>query len=394
MPLSKSSRSSKSTSRSSIFSSLSSLSGHSVLKTASRDSQHLESLGQPERVLDTREPVKQDDESAAAEPSRRRKSRLNVLTSFLSPSSIGSVKKAPLLANDSRRPKTATGEYLSSHIRENPGLRDPVASAFELTDYSSSFDDSPNTASNTNGSISTVDHSSLGRGTITPASQHSALDFGLHRTESPESNVLPLEARASAAGMPTLQKHQKGNPSVDKALPRVPVPRTSLDGQQQAPTSAKTSRETPSLAQQAHPSSPSQDNKLPPVRAANRLQPQRRPASPMKAPKVRSSSAQPISRNTTFDHARTASTPLDPRPISRQSNDGEARGRLRRSWLPGSRARSASASKTPKDLKKIAKHHEAWIISSDATVEYNTAFLENGDKVMIPVHQGKYTREI
>lgn len=385
MPLSKSSRSSKSASRPSLFSSLSSRSSHSIPQTASHDRQHLESLGQPEKVLDSREPAKQDDDESAADLPRRRKSRLNVLTSFFSPSSTGSViKKTSLPANDSRRPKTATGEY-HSHKRENPVLRDPVASAFELTNNSSSFDDSPNTVSNTNGSISTVDHLSeaLERGTNTPASQHSTPDFGLLRTESPESSEPPTESQNSAK-MATLQKHQKGTPSVDKALPRAPVARRSLDGGEQPRSTRGSGEETPSSGQL---SSPLHATKIP-ARGANKLQPQklRRPESPIKASKARSSSAQPISRTTTFDHARTASTPLDSSPISRQSNDGEARGRVRRSWLPGSGARSSSTSKASKDLKKWAKHHNAWIISPDSTAEYNTAFLENGDKVMITVH--------
>ncbi|CAN8099213.1 unnamed protein product [Discula destructiva] len=376
MPSSKSSRSSKSASKTSLLSSLAPRSVHNLLQTRAHDRSHLESLGQPEKVVDE-EPVSKDDESAVERVNRTR-SRLSVLTSFFSPSPISSVKKPSLSPNDSRRPRTSNAALSPSHIRESAVLRLPAASALDLT-LDSSFDDSPNTTSHTNGSVSTVDDSSEapGLGTATPASQYSAVDFGLLRTDSPESADPPIEGQTSVA-MPPLQKQQKGKLSTDKALPRVPEPRHSHDGQTLTMSASpelpksRSSRERPSSAQFSSPNG--QDH------SRQRLPPSRRPVSPVTAPKVRSISAQPLSRTPSTDHVRTVSTPFETRPMSRQSNEGDARGRLRKSWLPGG-GRSRSASKTrSKDLKKMAGD-KAWVLSPGNKADYNTAFLVNGDKV-------------
>lgn len=394
MPSTKSSRSShrtaSSTSRPSLLSSLSSRSTHSFLHTASNERERLASLGQPEKVADA-EPLKQHDESGGADKSRRRKSRLNVLTSFFSPSSTGSDnnKRTSLLAlatSDPRRPKTASEPLPSSHLRQNPVLREPIASALEFSNPPSSFGDSPSTAYNTNGSVSTVDISSDAPrlGPASPSSQDSALDFGLLRTDSPESADLPTEEGQLEAAMPVLQKHHKGKPSTDKALPRLPVARqSSLDSEvMQTPAAAATespksrrSRDSPSRGQPLTPNESKGNGRA-------RLQSSRRPSSPVKVSKVRSCSAQPLSRTPTTDHVRTISSPLDPRPVSRQSNDAETRGRLRRSWLPGSGGARSASKGGSKDLKHISAD-KAWVISADANADYNTYFLINGDKVTI-----------
>lgn len=76
-----------------------------------------------------------------------------------------------------------------------------------------------------------------------------------------------------------------------------------------------------------------------------------------------------------FGHRTTVSTISQPDSRSgSQSPGGEKRGRLRRSWLPGSRSRSSS-----QDLR--ASHGTgAWVLGQPNT-DYNTAFLANGEKV-------------
>ncbi|KAF3768992.1 hypothetical protein M406DRAFT_287060, partial [Cryphonectria parasitica EP155] len=104
----------------------------------------------------------------------------------------------------------------------------------------------------------------------------------------------------------------------------------------------------------------------------------RRPSPPAQLPRVRSSSAHPpTTRSSTFDSSRAVSSPVEPRPVSRNSNDGDGRGRLRRTWMPGGRSRSGSVSK---DLKKMSPT-KAWIMAADSHADYNTSFLLNGDKV-------------
>lgn len=391
MPLSKSSRSSKSTngsSRPSLLATLSSRSVSNLLHTGSHDRDQLASLGQPikeQLELETTKPTDQHDESGAELP-RRRKSRLNVLTSLFSPtSSIGSIRRASLLAvNDPKRPKTSTGAPLSTQtIREEAILREPIPSAFELTNKSSSFEESPNTASNTNGSVSTIGNSSenLAPGTATPASQHSNLDFGFVRTGSPESTEPSTDGQTSV-NMPALQKHQRGKPSTDKPLPRKPLPHhipdTGAADSPPSPDSAR-SRGSGERRNEARPLSSYTDGN-----GRARLQSTRRPSPPKEMPRVRSSSAQAVPRTSGGDHSRTVSTPMEPRPLSRQSNDGESRGRLRRSWMPGGRSRSASKDMSKelssKEWKKLPAD-KAWILSSDNHADYNTAFLKNGDKV-------------
>lgn len=393
MPLSKSSRSSKSISsgsRPSLRATFSSKSVSNLLHTGSHDRDQLGSLGQPIKEQlepESTEPTDQHDESGAASVvPQRRKSRLNVLTSFFSPtSSIGSIKRQSLLANDAKRPKTSSGASPSVHtIREAAVLREPIPSAFEFSNKSSSFDESPNTASHTDGSVSTVDNSSenLAPGTITPASQHSNFDFGFVRTGSPESTEPPTEGQASVI-MPALQKHQKGAPSLDKALPRKPVPESPP-----SPESAG-SRASGENNSEAPPLPPAEKN-----HGRARLQSTRRPSSSKQIPRVRSRSAQPSPRTSGGDHSRTVSTPMEPRPMSRQSNDADNRGRLRRSWMPGGRSRSASKDMpremSSKEWKKMPAD-KAWILSSDNHADYNTAFLKNGDKViMFRIHAMSY----
>jgi len=99
--------------------------------------------------------------------------------------------------------------------------------------------------------------------------------------------------------------------------------------------------------------------------------------------RIRSSSAQPPNqRQSIGSETRIISGPpaiTTSRPPSSHdssvptSKDTEKRGRLRRSWLPGSRSRSNS-----KDVKK-GKGTKAWVLGQD--VDYNTDFLASGERV-------------
>lgn len=64
-----------------------------------------------------------------------------------------------------------------------------------------------------------------------------------------------------------------------------------------------------------------------------------------------------------------------PRRPSQPASPSPTRGRIRRSWMPGGRSRSNSIDVTSVNNMK------AWIISDESPTEYNTSFLENGDKV-------------
>lgn len=343
----------------------------------------MESLGQPvkEEKVNTADTANADE--SGAKPPQRRKSKLNVLTSFFShTSSSGSTKTLSASAADAPRPKTAHEVLPASHIREKPTLRNPIASTLGFSNKSSS-EDSPDTSSNPHDSISNVDNSP-GVLIPTPATQVSDFDFGLMRTESPEATDNPNEAQTGSDMPAVIRKHQRGSSATDgppqyapPVPPKEPVPQGIKDPEiTMTPLSPEmpSSRGSERRSSSAQPP-PQNDRKNGPTK----LQPARRPSSPATAPRARSSSANPPSgRASTGDHTRTVSSPLDPRPTSKHSNEGDGRGRLRRSWLPGGRSRSAS-----KDLKKMSAD-KAWIISADSQADYNTAFLMNADKVMVP----------
>ncbi|KAJ1333921.1 hypothetical protein MN608_03919 [Microdochium nivale] len=101
-------------------------------------------------------------------------------------------------------------------------------------------------------------------------------------------------------------------------------------------------------------------------------------------PRIRSSSAQPPGQRQPFmgNDTRVISGPpaiSAPRPTSSHdslapaSKDHEKRGRLRRSWLPGSRSRSQSQE------TKSSRGSKAWVLGQD--VDYNAEILETGDHV-------------
>ncbi|KAI1375514.1 hypothetical protein F4677DRAFT_421479 [Hypoxylon crocopeplum] len=106
-----------------------------------------------------------------------------------------------------------------------------------------------------------------------------------------------------------------------------------------------------------------------------------RQSSPTSDPRGRSVSAQPPttrspppSGNLVVSTATTAvSRPGSSNGSQSPTRDGERRGRLRRSWLPGGRSRSHSRGHAK------TTGAAAWILGQN--VDYNTSFLANGEKV-------------
>ena len=76
-------------------------------------------------------------------------------------------------------------------------------------------------------------------------------------------------------------------------------------------------------------------------------------------------------------------------PISASSRNGSSergeqspsRGRLRRSWLPGSGGRSRSNSADVTGRRGTSKKPYAWIMTDGPQTDYNPAFLQKGEKV-------------
>ncbi|KAF4123410.1 hypothetical protein GMORB2_6111 [Geosmithia morbida] len=77
---------------------------------------------------------------------------------------------------------------------------------------------------------------------------------------------------------------------------------------------------------------------------------------------------------------RVSSLPLSPPQIvtspSEAVGQSPSRGRLRRSFMPGLRSRSASG-----DAASSANKQTAWVVSDGSKADYNPAFLKNGEKV-------------
>ncbi|KAI8629364.1 hypothetical protein F5Y19DRAFT_432393 [Xylariaceae sp. FL1651] len=116
------------------------------------------------------------------------------------------------------------------------------------------------------------------------------------------------------------------------------------------------------------------------ARSSSGLKPQQ--SSPPPESRGRSSSAHPATSRLALDPENrvvAAAAAAVPRPSSSNDSqsptrDGERRGRLRRSWLPGGRSRSQST-----DLPRHQNMAAAWILGQKS--DYNTAFLANGEKV-------------
>ncbi|KAM0258414.1 hypothetical protein ACHAQJ_003891 [Trichoderma viride] len=108
------------------------------------------------------------------------------------------------------------------------------------------------------------------------------------------------------------------------------------------------------------------NDSLPPMQGLKTRQ-----TAPLPEPRGRSVSARVNS--TIMEGGSRLSTSTNLRPMS-TINQSPTRRKLRRSWMPGrSRSNSMDANH--------ANNMEAWVMSDDTKVEYNTAFLKNGEKV-------------
>lgn len=238
------------------------------------------------------------------------------------------------------------------------------------SDDSSFGQDSPSQTSVSHDSVSTIGQS--------PETQASDLEFDFTIAQPDPSQPLDAEAAAMPA---VIQKHRKAPPrGAPQHAPSLPLRLTPIDSDAPPPPPPKDTSPTSSLPTAREHQRSSSANSPPEKKGRHaKLQPARRPAqSPGPDPQGRSSSTHvpPSNALSQTEGSRVVSEQV--RPVSKQSNDGDGRGRLRRSWLPGGRSRSGS-----KDLKKSSAN-AAWILTSDNHAEYNTSFLTSGGKVSPP----------
>lgn len=383
-PSSKSSHTSSKDRRPSLLSAMSSV--PNLLSTASHEKDSARYVGRTPARSATLDTLNHDNEPGPKP--QRRKSRLNILTSFFLPtSSSGSTPNSA-----SARPKTAHDALPPSQFKKEFVSQTPVSSTVEFNNKgSSSIDNSSSTSSNHHNSVSTIDNSP-GRGGFgmhTPATQNSDVDFGFgpERTESPEAAEAGAAGKASTHKPAVLQKSQKAssshNATSERAPPMAPkvtvptnLPEVEITETPISPILPRTRRDTRSKSANTPGSPESHDGPA-------KLKSTRRPSSPpTSAPRTRSISAQPPPNGKLqADGSRAVSSPIDPntfpRPMSKHDSDSENRGRVRRSWLPGGRSRSGS-----KDLKKMSAS-KAWILAPDSQADYNTTFLANREKVCL-----------
>lgn len=106
-----------------------------------------------------------------------------------------------------------------------------------------------------------------------------------------------------------------------------------------------------------------------------------RATAPIPEPRGRSVSSHPTVAITDMS---PISIPVPPIPVARASsaqpaNQSPSRGRVRRSWMPGSRSRSNSV-----DVSQAlgsTSSSQAWIMGEENQSDYNTSFLKNAEKV-------------
>ncbi|OTA89698.1 hypothetical protein M434DRAFT_398413 [Hypoxylon sp. CO27-5] len=180
----------------------------------------------------------------------------------------------------------------------------------------------------------------------------------------------------SDATNPSTGKLQKSPPAVEKSAQDetfAAPPKSSTFHFTETKSSPRLQKEqrrrSSSVTSSAHKSSHSQTGLAP------------RQSSPTPEGRVRSVSAHPPTTQSDPPSGNLAvSTPITAvsRPGSSNGSqsptrDGERRGRLRRSWLPGGRSRSHSRGHSK------AHTSAAWILGQNA--DYNTSFLANGEKV-------------
>ncbi|ROW11354.1 hypothetical protein VMCG_01252 [Cytospora schulzeri] len=373
--------SSKDSSRPSLLSSMASV--PNLLATASHEKDGTKTVGRTSVARSATLDTFRDDEPGAKP--QRRKSRLNILTSFFLPTSSSGSKPT---SSSSARPKTAHDAIPPSQFKRELVQRHQASSTVEFNNKdTSSVDNSPSTSSNHHNSVSTVDNSPgrAGFGMHTPATQNSDLDFGFDRTESPEVTDAGAAGKAGTHKPAVLQKTQRSSSSQNAPDRAPPIPMKVTVPQDLPEVEITETPISPILPRPRRDTRSSSAN--PPLSPENRdgpakLKSTRRPSSPpTSAPRTRSVSAQPPPNGKLqADGSRAVSSPIDPntfpRPMSKHDSDSENRGRVRRSWLPGSgRSRSGS-----KDLKKMSAS-KAWILAPDSQADYNTYFLANREKV-------------
>lgn len=208
---------------------------------------------------------------------------------------------------------------------------------------------------------------------LPPLEKHQPLE---PPTRSPETQgrkgSIPnmLKKIQKVATLPHMGDHPPAPPQKDGPLPP-PIPSV-----------IQTSDSPPTRKKTRDPHRSSSADLLPPNAKLqpSRLQARRLSPSPSPDARGRSSSAQPPrSRHGHADGSRVLSTPGLSIPAAESEESGsahEARGRLRRSWLPGGQSRSGSA-----DLGK-SRNAGAWIMSPGGTAEYSLSTLINGEVVI------------
>ncbi|KAI1415716.1 hypothetical protein F5Y13DRAFT_156674 [Hypoxylon sp. FL1857] len=203
-------------------------------------------------------------------------------------------------------------------------------------------------------------------------------ELGISNSNEPSDNSGTAQKRnpsESDATNPSTGKLQKSAPVAEKS----PQTETFIAPSKSSTFHFTESKSSPRLQkEQRRRSSSVTSSAHKPSHSQTGLAP--RQSSPTPENRVRSVSAHPPARSAQPSGNLAVATPTAAvsRPGSSNGSqsptrDGERRGRLRRSWLPGGRSRSHS--------RGHSKTHTsaAWILGQNA--DYNTSFLANGEKV-------------
>lgn len=120
-----------------------------------------------------------------------------------------------------------------------------------------------------------------------------------------------------------------------------------------------------------------QSSKIPPPQLGIKA----RAIGPNSKPRGRSVSSHPTVAVTDMSPVSIPVPPIPaPRASSAQpSNQSPSRGRVRRSWMPGSRSRSTSM-EVSQALGSMPSS-QAWVMGEENRSDYNTSFLKNAEKV-------------
>ncbi|KAI1845607.1 hypothetical protein JX265_005297 [Neoarthrinium moseri] len=232
---------------------------------------------------------------------------------------------------------------------------------------------------------SSSDWESIVRNRLDPANSDSSTLSGSLSVDGKKSTSTKSSQESAPVKMGKLQKSSQAPPAPTKAPP---LPPRTADGLitptdnsfqfSESKVSPKLTKQPPPLqrprsSSHGGPASPPRQDGL----ASAGLAP-----SPIE-PRGRSSSAQPPSNRlepAAGNRIISASAALESRPASSHASsqsptrENEKRGRLRRSWFPGSRSRSNS-----QDMRGV-KGSGAWTLGPNKA-DYNTSFLEKGERV-------------